>query len=304
MKLVTVGTVAFDDIETPKGKANMAIGGAATYISHSASYFVDSQGIVSVVGGDFPAAELAEMRSKGISTEGIEIRPDEKSFFWAGRYHDNMNNRDTLITDLNVLADFNPVLPESFRNAGYLMLGNLTPEIQMNVLQQMNHRPKVIALDTMNFWMDIAMESLLAVLMKIDVLMINEEEARQLSGEYSLVKAAKIIHKLGPSYLIIKKGEHGAMLFHKDEAFSIPALPIAEVVDPTGAGDTFAGGFMGYLASTQDVTFDNLKRAMVYASVMSSFCVEEFSLGKLKNLSTLEMNGRIRQFIELTRFNM
>jgi sugar/nucleoside kinase (ribokinase family) len=304
MKLVTVGTVAFDDIETPRGRAEKAIGGAATYIAHSASNFVDSQGIVSVIGGDFPDIELEEMRSKGIDTGGIEIRKNEKSFFWAGRYHENMNNRDTLITDLNVLADFNPVLPESFRYAPYLMLGNLTPEIQMNVLQQMNHRPKIIALDTMNFWMDVAMESLLAVLMKIDVLMINEEEARQLSGEYSLVKAAQIIHKLGPAYLIIKKGEHGAMIFHKGQIFSIPALPIAEVVDPTGAGDTFAGGFMGYLASTENESFENLKRAMVYASVMSSFCVEEFSLGRVRNVNQADISARIRDFENLTKFTV
>jgi len=304
MKLVTVGTVAFDDIETPRGRAEMVIGGAATYISRSASFFVDNQGIVSVVGGDFPQDELQEMQSLGIDISGIEVKKDDKSFFWAGRYHDNMNKRDTLITDLNVLADFQPKLPESFRTADYLMLGNLTPDIQMDVLNQMTRRPKLVALDTMNFWMDVALESLLGVLKRIDVLTINDEEARQLSGEYSLVNAAAKIHELGPKYLIIKKGEHGALLFHEGKVFSFPALPIAEVMDPTGAGDTFAGGFIGYLAKTEDLSFDNMKRAIVYASVMASFCVEDFSLSKLKKVNHLDIAGRVDEFKDMTLFTM
>lgn len=304
MKLVTVGTVAIDDIETPRGRAANAIGGAATYISRSAAYFVDNQGIVSVVGGDFPKSELAELEANGISIEGIEVREEEKSFFWAGRYHNNMNQRDTLITDLNVLADFNPILPESYRKAEYLMLGNLTPEIQLNVLNQMNQRPKIVALDTMNFWMDVALDSLLTVLKHIDILMINEEEARQLSREYSLSRAAELIHQMGPKYLIIKKGEHGAYLFHEQELFSIPALPVADVIDPTGAGDTFAGGFMGYLADSDDLSFENFKRAMVYASVMGSFCVEDFSLGRLKTLTSTQITDRVQQFVQLTQFHI
>ena len=304
MQLVTVGTVAFDDIETPRGRAAKAIGGAATYISRAASYFTRDQGIVSVIGGDFPVAELADMEANGINIEGIEVRPNEKSFFWAGRYHNNMNNRDTLITDLNVLADFKPILPDSYKTAPYLMLGNLTPEVQMSVLDQMQTKPRMVALDTMNFWMDIALDSLLAVLRKVDILMINEEEARQLSGEYSLLRAARQIHEMGPEYLIIKRGEHGAFLFHSGEIFSIPALPVEEVIDPTGAGDSFAGGFMGYLSASDDLRFENFKRAMVYASIMGSFCVEDFSLGKLKHLSNEMIKQRANQFETLTRFQM
>lgn len=304
MKLVTVGTVAFDDIETPRGRAEMVIGGAATYISRSASFFVKSQGIVSVIGGDFPEKELSEMKSLGIDIDGIQIKKDEKSFFWAGRYHDNMNKRDTLITDLNVLADFEPKLPESYRKAEYLMLGNLTPDIQLDVLSQMHTRPKLVVLDTMNFWMDVALDGLISVLKKIDVLTINDEEARQLSGEYSLVNAAAVIHKMGPKYLIIKKGEHGALLFHEGLVFSFPALPIAEVMDPTGAGDTFAGGFIGYLAKTEDLSFNNMKRAIVYASVMASYCVEDFSLAKLKELTQLDISNRVDEFRSLTQFDI
>ena len=304
MKLVTVGTVAFDDIETPRGKAGKVIGGAATYISRAASFCVENQGVVSVIGGDFPQAELEEMMALGIDISGIEIRKDEKSFFWAGKYHDNMNQRDTLITDLNVLADFHPQLPQSFRSANYLMLGNLTPEVQMDVLNQMTRRPKLVVLDTMNFWMDVAMDGLLDVLKKVDVITINDEEARQLSGEYSLVAAAAKIHKLGPKYLILKKGEHGVMLFREGRMFSFPALPVAEVVDPTGAGDTFAGGFIGYLAKTDDLSFENMKRAIVYASVMASFCVEDFSLSKLKSINNLDIAMRVDIFKEMTHFTM
>ncbi|HMT77016.1 MAG: PfkB family carbohydrate kinase [Bacteroidetes bacterium] len=304
MKLVTVGTVAFDDIETPRGKAGKVIGGAATYISRAASFYVENQGVVSVIGGDFPQAELEEMMALGIDISGIEIRKDEKSFFWAGKYHDNMNQRDTLITDLNVLADFHPQLPQSFRSVNYLMLGNLTPEVQMDVLNQMTRRPKLVVLDTMNFWMDVAMDGLLDVLKKVDVITINDEEARQLSGEYSLVAAAAKIHKLGPKYLILKKGEHGVMLFREGRMFSFPALPVAEVVDPTGAGDTFAGGFIGYLAKTDDLSFENMKRAIVYASVMASFCVEDFSLSKLKSINNLDIAMRVDIFKEMTHFTM
>lgn len=304
MKLVTVGTVAFDDIETPRGKAGKVIGGAATYISRAASFYVENQGVVSVIGGDFPQAELEEMMALGIDISGIEIRKDEKSFFWAGKYHDNMNQRDTLITDLNVLADFHPQLPQSFRSVNYLMLGNLTPEVQMDVLNQMTRRPKLVVLDTMNFWMDVAMDGLLDVLKKVDVITINDEEARQLSGEYSLVAAAAKIHKLGPKHLILKKGEHGVMLFREGRMFSFPALPVAEVVDPTGAGDTFAGGFIGYLAKTDDLSFENMKRAIVYASVMASFCVEDFSLSKLKSINNLDIAMRVDIFKEMTHFTM
>lgn len=304
MKLVTVGTVAFDDIETPRGKAGKVIGGAATYISRSASFFVENQGIVSVIGGDFPQQELDEMTSLGIDISGIEIRKDEKSFFWAGRYHDNMNQRDTLITDLNVLADFQPKLPQSFRTADYLMLGNLTPEVQMNVLQQMTRRPKLVVLDTMNFWMDVAWDSLQKVLRMVDVIIINDEEARQLSGEYSLAAAAAKIYRMGPKYLIIKKGEHGVMLFREGRMFSFPALPVSEVIDPTGAGDTFAGGFIGYLARTEDLSFENMKRAIVYASVMASFCVEDFSLAKLKSINHLDIAMRVDIFKDMTHFVM
>lgn len=304
MQLVTVGTVAFDDIETPRGRAERAIGGAATYISRAASFFVQNQGIVSVVGDDFPKDELREMQGLGIDLSGLEIKEGQKSFFWAGKYHENMNQRDTLITDLNVLANFKPVLPELYRTSNYLMLGNLTPEVQMDVLSQMKEKPKLVALDTMNFWMDVAMDALLEVLKRIDVLTINEEEARQLSGEFSLVKAANVIHRMGPRYLIIKKGEHGALLFHEGSVFSFPALPIAEVMDPTGAGDTFAGGFMGYLARTNDHSFENMKRAIVYASVMASFCVEDFSLARLKALTDSEIPLRISEFKNLTLFDV
>lgn len=304
MSLITVGTVAFDTIETPYGKAEMVVGGAALYASIAASYFTDTIQLVSVVGDDFPEAELKYMKKRGIQLEGLQIKQGEKSFFWAGKYHDNMNQRDTLVTDLNVLANFNPKLPASYKNAKYLMLGNLTPEVQMKVIRQMKKRPKLIVLDTMNFWMDVAMPSLKKVIKKIDVLTINDEEARQLSGEYSLVKAAKVILKMGPSFLVVKKGEHGALLFHKDKMFFAPAMPLAEVYDPTGAGDTFAGGFIGYLAATNSITFENMKRAIVYGSAMASFCVEDFSIGRLKTLKKSELNKRVREFVKLSKFEI
>jgi sugar/nucleoside kinase (ribokinase family) len=303
MGLLTVGSVAFDDIQTPLGHAEKIVGGAATYISLAASYFTNDLKLVSVIGGDFPQEELDHLESVGVDLEGLQIKKDEKSFFWAGRYHDNMNARDTLDTQLNVLADFDPVIPKSYRNEDYVMLGNLTPAVQMKVIDQMEKRPKLIALDTMNFWMDIAWDELMAVVAKIDVLIINDEEARQMSKEYSLVNAAKKIMALGPKFLIIKKGEHGALLFHKDEIFFAPALPLAEVFDPTGAGDTFAGGFMGYMAQTDEVTFENMKRAVIFGSALASFCVEKFGIERLKGLSNMDIINRVERFVNLVSFD-
>jgi len=303
MSLLAVGTVAFDDIETPFGRAEKVVGGAATYITLAASYFVKNQQIVSVVGDDFPKAELEDLSHRGINLEGLQIKEGEKSFFWAGKYRSDLNTRDTLDTQLNVLAEFDPVLPETYRNAKYLMLGNLTPDVQQRVLDQMNERPKLVALDTMNFWIDSALDSLKQVLEQIDVLIINDEEARQLSGDYSLVRAARIIHQMGPKTLIIKKGENGALLFKEDQIFFAPALPLAEVFDPTGAGDTFAGGFMGYIARTGDLSFEGLKRAVIFGSTMASFCVEKFSTERLKELDQQQINNRFSEFVELVRFN-
>lgn len=303
MSLLTVGTVAFDDIETPFGRAEKIVGGAATYIALAASYYTDQLKIVSVIGDDFPKAELDYMRSRGIDLEGLQIMRGEKSFFWAGRYHDNMNARDTLDTQLNVLAKFDPVLPASYKKVDYLMLGNLTPSVQKQVINQLDNKPKLIALDTMNFWMDTALGELMEVLKMIDVLIINDEEARQLSGQYSLVKAAAAIHKMGPKYLVIKKGEHGALLFQGEHIFFAPALPLSEVFDPTGAGDTFAGGFMGYIASTEDVSFENMKRAVIYGSAMASFCVEKFGIERLKGLTDDEITERITRFVRLVNFD-
>ena len=304
MSLVSVGTVAFDSIETPYGKADMVVGGAATYISLAASYFIKNQGIVSVVGDDFPQTDLDYMQKRGINLDGLEIKKGEKSFYWSGRYHDNMNQRDTLVTDLNVLADFKPKVPMDLRDAKFLMLGNLTPEIQLKVIKQMKKRPKLIAMDTMNFWMDIAMGALKKTIKQVDVLMINDEEARQLSGKYSLVKAAEAIHKMGPKFLVIKKGEHGALLFAENKMFYAPAMPLAEVFDPTGAGDTFAGGFMGYISQSGKINFENMKRAMIYGSAMASFCVEEFSIGRLRNLKASELNKRVKGFERLVKFSL
>jgi sugar/nucleoside kinase (ribokinase family) len=304
MSLLTVGTVAFDSIETPYGKVERVIGGAATYICWAASYFCEHQNLVSVVGDDWPEHEIRALNARGVDTRGLQVRSGAKSFFWAGRYHYNMNHRDTLVTDLNVLADFDPVLPEPYQESDYLMLGNLTPEIQMEVIRQLEKPPRLIAMDTMNFWMDISMDSLLETIGMVDVLTINDEEARQLSGEYSLVKAARKVFELGPRYLVIKKGEHGALLFHEDEVFFAPALPLLDVKDPTGAGDTFAGGFMGYLASTNDTSFENLKRALIYGSAMASFCVEEFSLDRLKSITPDQLNKRLGQFKNLVHYNL
>ena len=304
MSLVIVGTVAFDTIETPFGKADMVVGGAALYGSIAASHYTDDVQLVSVIGEDFPQDELDYMAGRGINQEGLQLKKGEKSFYWSGRYHDNMNKRDTLVTDLNVLETFDPVLPDSYKESAYVMLGNLQPEVQMRVIEQMNKRPKLIIMDTMNFWIDIAMDSLKKTIAKIDVLTINDEEARQLSGEYSLVKAAAKILEMGPTYLVIKKGEHGALLFDKNNIFSAPALPLAEVYDPTGAGDTFAGAFAGYLAQTDDISFENTKRAIIHGSAMASFCVEKFSNQRLKELTTAELDARLQKFVDLTTFDL
>ncbi len=304
MSLVIVGTVAFDELITPFGKSGKIVGGSGTYAALSASNFIDDCKIVSIIGEDFPESQLKEFQAKGISTEGIEVVKGGKTFFWKGEYHNDMNTRDTLDTQLNVLADFNPSLPENCKNAEFLMLGNLTPQVQLSVLNQMTKRPKLVILDTMNFWMDIALDELKEVLKKIDVLTINDEEARQLSGEYSLVKAAKKIFEMGPKYLIIKKGEHGALLFDKDEVFFAPALPLEEVFDPTGAGDTFAGGFIGYLARSRDISFDSMKRAVIYGSALASFCVEKFGTERIAEITKAEMHQRVRQFRELTQFEI
>ncbi len=302
MSLLTIGTVAFDTIETPFGRAEYVIGGACTYISYAASYFTKNINLSAIVGADFPVEEIKAMEKRGVNMEGLEIKKDGKTFFWEGKYHKNMNSRDTVTTDLNVLDDFNPVLPESYKSSKYVMLGNLTPDVQMQVLDQLDGSQKLVAMDTMNFWMDIAMDRLKEVIAKVDVLSINDEEARQLSGEHSLVKAAAVIQTMGPKYLIIKKGEHGALLFHEDRIFSAPALPLAEVFDPTGAGDTFAGGMMGYLTMTDDTSFDNMKKAIIYGSAMASFCVEKFSIDRLKDLSDKEIKSRLSQFKDLVEY--
>ena len=305
MSLLSIGTLAFDAIETPFGKTDKIVGGACTYISLAASYFVARSRVVSVVGGDFPKDRLNDLQSRGVDLDGLQIKEDEKSFFWSGKYHTDMNSRDTLDTELNVLESFDPIIPDSYKDdTSYLMLGNLAPVVQLQVLERLSVRPKLVVLDTMNFWMDIAMDDLKKVLKKVDVLTINDEEARQLSGEYSLVKAAEVIRQMGPKYLIIKKGEHGALLFHGEDMFFAPALPLAEVVDPTGAGDTFAGGFIGYLAKTDDVSFENMKRAIIYGSALASFTVERFGTEKLESLTPDEIEARVAEFIKLATFNM
>ncbi|UYQ92595.1 PfkB family carbohydrate kinase [Chitinophaga horti] len=274
MSLTVVGTMAFDDIETPFGKSDRIIGGSATFIAWAASNFVKPINQVSVVGGDFPQTELDALKARGVALEGVQIKKDEKSFFWSGRYHMDMNTRDTLVTELNVLADFAPHIPDSYQSSEFLILGNLTPQVQLDVIKQMKQRPKLIVMDTMNFWMEVALDDLKKVLKEVDVLLINDSEARQLSGEFSLVKAAKKVLSMGPRYLIIKKGEHGALLFHENHVFFAPALPLEDVFDPTGAGDTFAGGFIGHLAKTRDISFENMKTAIIVGSAMASFCVE------------------------------
>jgi len=304
MSLLVVGTVAFDAIETPFGKTDKILGGAATYIGLSASYFLKNSNLVSVVGEDFPQEHINLLTGKGVNVDGLQIKKGEKTFFWSGKYHIDMNSRDTLDTQLNVLATFDPIVPEAYKNAQFLMLGNLMPSIQQKVLNQLPNRPKLIVLDTMNFWMDNFLDDLLASLKNVDVLTINDEEARQLSGEFSLVKAAKKILKMGPKFLIIKKGEHGALLFNEHEVFFAPALPLEEVFDPTGAGDTFAGGFIGYLASTKDISFENMKRAVIYGSAMASFCVEKFGTERMQNLTKEEIHYRVNAFIDLVQFEI
>lgn len=302
-KLVIVGTVAFDAIETPFGKTDKILGGAATYIGLAASQFNVDGAIVSIVGGDFPKEDLKMLEENGMDITGLEVVEDGKTFFWSGKYHNDMNTRDTLITDLNVLADFNPQVPENYRDAEVVMLGNLHPLVQMGVIEQMDS-PKLIVLDTMNFWMDSALNELMQVIARVDIITINDEEARQLSGEYSLVKAASKIMEMGPKYVVIKKGEHGALLFADNEVFFAPALPLEEVFDPTGAGDTFAGGFTGYLAKTQDYTFENMKRAIVHGSALASFCVEKFGPERLLKLSKKDVHERLQQFKSLTQFEI
>jgi sugar/nucleoside kinase (ribokinase family) len=303
-KLLIVGTVAFDAIETPFGKTDKILGGAATFISLSASQFGVHSGIVSVVGGDFPKSYLERLNARNISTAGVEIIEEGKTFFWSGKYHNDLNSRDTLITDLNVLADFKPVVPANFVETEFLMLGNLHPSVQMDVIKQIPNKPKLVVLDTMNFWMDNTLDELMEVIAKIDVITINDEEARQLSGEYSLVKAAQKIFTMGPEYVVIKKGEHGALLFHEDNVFFAPALPLEEVFDPTGAGDTFAGGFVGYLAKTNDISFENMKRAVISGSNMASFCVEKFGTERMEDLTDSEIHQRLLQFKQLTQFEI
>lgn len=305
MSMLVVGTVAFDAIETPFGKTDKIIGGAATFISLAASYFTKNINLVSVIGGDFPKDAIDMLHSHKVNTDGLQIRQNEKTFFWSGKYHNDMNTRDTLATELNVLADFDPVLPESYTAPDFVMLGNLTPRVQMRVLEQLSKRPQLIVMDTMNFWMNIALDDLKTVLAKVDVLTINDEEARQLAGDHSLVKAAQKILAMGPKYLVIKKGEHGALLFNSDkEVFFAPALPLDEVFDPTGAGDSFAGGFIGYLDSTKDISFQNMKRAVIFGSAMASFCVEKFGTERLINLTQKDVDKRVQQFVDLVQFEI
>ena len=304
MKLLVVGSVAFDAIETPFGKTDKILGGAATYISIASSILGVESGIVSIVGGDFPQSDLDMLSGRGVNIEGIEIVKEGKTFFWSGKYHNDLNSRDTLVTEVNVLENFDPKIPESMQDAEILLLGNLHPGVQLSVLEKMKNRPKLVILDTMNFWMDSALDILMQMIAKTDVITINDEEARQLSGEYSLVKAAKKIHEMGPKYVIIKKGEHGALLFHDGKIFAIPALPLEEVFDPTGAGDTFAGGFASYLAKKGSFTFDNMKAALIVGSAMASFTVEKFGTQRLEEVTESDMMERINSFKELTTFEV
>lgn len=299
-----MGTVAYDAIETPFGQSAKVAGGSAFHFSWSAASFTEPIKLVSVVGNDYDMNEISLLKERGLDAEGLQVVEDGKTFFWSGRYHMDMNSRDTLDTQLNVLADFDPVLPEAYKNSDFVMLGNLTPAVQNRVLEQLDGKPKLIALDTMNFWMDSAMSELQDVLKKIDILIINDEEARQLSDEYSLVKAARKIREMGPDFLVIKKGEHGALLFHGNNVFFAPALPLEDVFDPTGAGDSFAGGFMGHLAATRDISFDNMKRAVIFGSALASFCVEKFGSERLKELSKEDIDERIQEFVDLVQFDI
>ena len=304
MSLITVGTMAFDTIETPFGKAEKVIGGSATYVAYAACNFLKPVQQISIVGYDFPQEEITELQRRGVQTNGVEIVSDKKSFFWSGKYHLDMNTRDTLVTDLNVLEDFNPIVPDNYQGAEFLMLGNLMPKLQLSVINQLKVRPKLIVMDTMNFWMDIAMDDLKEVVKKVDVLLVNDGEARQLSGEVSLVKAARAILTMGPQFLIIKKGEHGALLFHNDHVFFAPALPLEDVFDPTGAGDTFAGGFIGHLAKTKDISFENMKTAIIVGSAMASFCVEKFGTERLKEITKEDIDQRLAEFVQLVNFDI
>lgn len=304
MSLIAVGTMAFDAIETPFGKIDRIVGGSATYVAYAASNFVQPVKQISIIGNDFPESELEALESRGVQLEGVEKIKDKKSFFWSGKYHMDMNTRDTLVTDLNVLLDFNPQLPESYQDAEFLMLGNLDPKIQEQVILQLRKRPRLIVMDTMNFWMEIAMPQLEKTLKLVDVLMVNDSEARQLSGQFSLVKAAREIMKMGPRYLIIKKGEHGALLFYENQVFFAPALPLEVVFDPTGAGDTFAGGFIGHIARSGDISFENMKRGIIVGSAMASFCVEKFGPERLKEINRADIDGRIQQFVDLVNFDI
>jgi sugar/nucleoside kinase (ribokinase family) len=304
MSLLAVGTVAFDAIETPFGKTDKIVGGAATYICLSASYFTKNINLVSVVGEDFPTESIKMLQNHGVNTNGLQVKLGEKTFFWSGKYHNDMNSRDTLDTQLNVLESFDPIIPAEYQDCEFLMLGNLVPAVQRKVIMSLKNRPKLIVMDTMNFWMDIAMDELVKTIAMVDVLTINDAEARQLSGEYSLVKAAQKILKMGPKYLIIKKGEHGALLFNEKQVFFAPALPLEDVFDPTGAGDTFAGGFIGYLANSKDISFDNMKRAIIFASAMASFCVEKFGTERIVDLDREELDNRVQEFINLVQFDI
>lgn len=304
MSVIALGTMAFDAIETPFGKIDKIVGGSAIYVAYAASHLFKPIQQISIVGADFPEEELNELKSRGVQLDGVEVVADKKSFFWSGKYHMDMNTRDTLITDLNVLADFNPKVPDTYQGAEFLMLGNLMPQLQISVIRQLKKRPKLIVLDTMNFWMDTALEDLKKVLTMIDVLLINDTEARQLSDEFSLVKAAKKILGMGPKYLIIKKGEHGALLFHGNQVFFAPALPLEDVFDPTGAGDSFAGGFIGHLARTKDISFENMKTAIIVGSAMASFCVEKFGPQRLKEITKADIDVRLEEFVQLVNFDI
>lgn len=304
MSVITLGTMAFDAIETPFGKTDKIVGGSATYVAYSASHLTQPIQQISIIGNDFPEEELNELKKRGVELNGVEIVPDQKSFFWSGKYHLDMNTRDTLITDLNVLADFNPKVPQEYQGADYLMLGNVMPKLQLSVIEQLKKRPKLIVLDTMNFWMETALEDLKKVLQKVDVLLINDSEARQLSGEYSLVKASKKILQMGPEFLIIKKGEHGALLFSRDNVFVAPALPLEDVFDPTGAGDAFAGGFIGHISHTDNYSFENMKTAIIVGSAMASFCVEKFGPQRLKEISKEDIDARLQKFVQLINFDI
>lgn len=304
MAIITLGTMAFDAIETPFGKIDKIVGGSAIYIAYAASHLTQPIQQISIVGNDFPEEEMETLKKQGVQLDGVEVVADKKSFFWSGKYHLDMNTRDTLVTDLNVLADFNPVVPEAYQNSEYLMLGNLMPKLQLSVINQLKTRPKLIVLDTMNFWMESAMDDLKEVLGKVDALMINDSEARQLSDEFSLVKAAKKILTMGPKFLIIKKGEHGALLFHEDHVFFAPALPLDVVFDPTGAGDSFAGGFIGHIAKTKDISFENMKTAIIVGSALASFCCEKFGPQRLKEIDKQDLNDRLNQFVQLVNFDI